>query len=98
MYNVRFKNTDGQTGKCPQQEKSDIIYVIPLCGWCLKDYKKSKSTNVTGQKTFKLREGEGKDGKQSKNKDIVEKGMQHKSKETVAVVFGWELVCFMVIF
>lgn len=27
--NVRFKNTDGQTEKCPQQEKSDIIYVIP---------------------------------------------------------------------
>lgn len=29
VYNVRFKNTDGQTEKCPQQEKSDIIYVIP---------------------------------------------------------------------
>lgn len=58
MYNVRFKNTAGQTEKCPQQEKSDIIYVIP------ERLKKSKSTNVTGQKTFKLGEGEGKDGKQ----------------------------------
>lgn len=31
----------------------------------------------------------------SKSKDTVEKGMQHKSKATVAVVFGWDLVGFM---